>query len=219
MMTAGIGILFFIIMACSFSNLQQAAARHSPIRLSLNRYQLLAGLQLALLNAPVFILGSVFGNQFLMEKTSANLETSAFFSSLIFLGIMIASPIMGYIADKSGNLLMIVIGYFILLFCSIILSLDYSLSYQFYFIIFMLIGAGCSTQNLIYPVLYQHRPDIPSTNMAIASVIFNSLGALLQSGSGLLLKISSFNIIPFALIIIFITGLILLASLRGNDQN
>lgn len=211
MMIACIGIPIFILMAYSFNKINLISSHHRPMKFFINRYQILAGIELALLNAPVFILGSVFGNQYLMEKTAASLEATSRLSSLIFLGIMLASPILGYAADKFGNFILIITGLFILLSCSIILSLDHTYSYHIYFIIFILLGAGCSTQNLIYPLLYRYSPEHPSINMATASLVFNAMGALLQNATGVASTwYQGFNIISFMLIIIFTTGLVLL---------
>ncbi|MBA3537576.1 MAG: MFS transporter [Tatlockia sp.] len=153
----------------------------------INKQAFFAGWHLGLLNTPVFILGSLFGNYYLMSHTDFRLDQAAYFSSALFLGIICGSPIIGYIADKIGSFWVLLSAYFLLIICSLFLVVHLN-SYVSFLLVFFVFGLGSCTQNLIYPLLYKNHPHSYSTTMGTSSLMSNGIGAILQLLFGLLFQ-------------------------------
>jgi MFS family permease len=179
MLIALIGIIFLIIL---FFGLQDAEKSPSVVMPSIKILSLCfrEGLQLGILNSPVFILGSLLGSQFLMQKAQLNLTQAAAASSLIFAGIMVGSPILGMLADKIGSFWILVSGYTGLILGAGILLFSYELAWSHYNVLFFFLGVACCSQNLIYPLIANRYPQSRSTAMATAAIISNGIGAGLQ---------------------------------------
>lgn len=151
------------------------------------RFSLFAGLNLGLLNMPVIILASLFGNHYLMQHVHFNMEQAAYFSSLLFTGIMFGSPMMGFCADKISAVGLLAAGYFGIFVCAFILIFIAQLPYFGYYVLFFVMGVCCCTQNLIYPLIRRKEPVFTSTAMAIAAIVSNSIGACSQQIFGYLI--------------------------------
>jgi MFS family permease len=191
LMIAGLGCLCLLVMFFGLHDNSQPATPTSQIKYSLHKHHIMAGLHIGLLNTPVIIFGSLFGNQYLMHHAKLTLDEAASVSSLIFLGIMFGSPIVGMLADKADSYRLLLAGYIGLIGCLALLLINNHLSYAATVVIFICLGIACCTHNLIYPLTYQHQLSARSTAMAVASLIGNALGALLQIALGILIQFSA----------------------------
>ncbi len=186
---AAIGVMLWLFM---LANLYMEESRCTQIKLKilLSRHSLLAGIHIGLLSTPIFLLGSLFGNQYLMQHYQLNLNQASAISSLIFMGIIIGAPIVGLIAEKVDSIRIILTGYLLLFTLTIILSLNIVLPYSVLSFLFLGLGIASCTQNLIYPIIYYHHPEARSTATGAASVVSNGIGALMQIVVGFLLQYS-----------------------------
>jgi len=206
---SALGFCLMTIMACGLREDKHPPKKSWDFRQLLKKEYLIAGINLGILNSPVYILGSLFGNQYMMSQTNLSLEQAAYFSSLLFTGIIIGSPILGYLADKLGNIKLISMGYIGLIILSMILSVCSSLSYFQYLFIFFGFGFFCCSQNLIYPLIYQ-TSHLRSSGTGIAAIISNGLGAFLQAAFGFITLYSTpqNHSVYQALLLIFILGFV-----------
>ncbi len=141
----------------------------------------LLGGYLGLINFPVFILGSLWGNHILTTTYHFTLKQSAFISSLIFAGIIVGSPIWGLVANKVisyKNIMLVGCGGLILVCLMLIIA---PVNITVISFLFFSLGFFCCTQNMTYFALSKiNSPETLSSATAITSVIFNSIGAVSQ---------------------------------------
>jgi MFS family permease len=179
---------------------------------------IIAGIHIGLLNSPVFLLGSLFGNTWLMHKAHLTLSQAASLSSLLFIGITLGSPLWGFIADKIGSIKVLIIGYMLLFSASFLLTFNVIFSSIELAIIFFSIGFVCCIKNIIYPFISRKNLlHLCSTAMGTASIVSNSMGGVLQIIFGLLMQVTTmhnFSITFFP--IIFLAGLGLLTIYKLN---
>jgi MFS family permease len=206
----GIGLFCLFFMLIVFGN-EKGIKQKFSFKF-FNKINGLAGINLGLLNTPVFVLGSLFGNQYIMKQSALSLEQAAFVSSLLFFGIMIGSPLIGFLADKIGNFLLLMIGYLGLILCTVILIFSSTQLDNYFLLVFFALGFFSCTQNLIYPTIGKKALSSPSASMGIAALIANALGALLQLFFGYLIPYSTLNnpIHYYCLALVFLIGCYLL---------
>ncbi len=207
--TIGFFCLLFLLFFLENNKIQKETF---SFNLKLNKINILSGIHLGFLNTPVVVLGSLFGNYYIMKQSAFNLDQAAFISSLLFLGIIIGSPIIGFLADKIGNFLLLIVGYLGLILCTLALILAPVLSSKYYLVLFFGFGFFGCTQNLIYPLINKKSLSSRSTSMGIAALVANALGAFFQLTFGYILLYSTLinSIEYYFLLLIFISGLYLL---------
>jgi len=105
----GLFCLLFMVLACHDN--EMIISQRQRFKFILSRHAILAELNLGILNAPIFVLGSLFGNQYLIREHHLNISQAASVSSLMFAGMMFGSPLIGYLADKFGHKLILFAGY------------------------------------------------------------------------------------------------------------
>jgi len=209
LMIAAIGFIFLIIVIFNLY-FDEQRVKQTQFNIVFSKHAILSGLHIGILSAPVFVLASLFGNQYLMTQFQLSLSEAAEISSLIFLGIMLGSPVIGWLADFMSNIKLLYLGYLTLILMTGLLSLNLSNQYDILAVMFMGMGIASCTQNLIYPLIYQRHPEARSTAMGVASLVSNGIGALLQISVGLFMQyISQHGMTLFVVMIsIYIAGLI-----------
>ncbi len=196
LITSGIGLVFLFVMVLFLSEAKNkvvtSMSQGALILKSLKRHNIISGISIGLINSPVFILGTLWGNYYLIHTQHISMTQAAGFSSLLFFGIIIGSPFWGFLADKwfgSQRILMLACSGLIVL--SIILLSGKIMPLWMIAGIFFSLGFLCCTQNLIYPYISKNNPDfLISTATGIASLTSNSIGAGLQILFGVLLAYS-----------------------------
>lgn len=180
------GICFIIMEACLYEEdfHPLAALRWQHL---LRPAYLLAGLHLALLSAPVFILGSLFGNQYLIQHANVSLSAASGLSSLIFAGMVAGSLVLRYFAVKYGYKKILAAAYLGLAFCMLLLAYtEYDTIYDFP-MIFIMLGMFACTVKLIYPLICKPHSVLRSTAAGITALVASALGALMQMESGVVI--------------------------------
>lgn len=215
--TVYLGLTCFIVMLLFLSVPPNAQFSVRAITTSIHRKNIYAGIIIGLLSAPIFILGTAWGNEYLIQQQHLTLLHAAFTSALFFLGIIIGSPCWGIIADRwLGFWPTLFIGCIALSVLSLFLGLPEILNIRLIDILFFGIGFFCCVQNLLYVYIEQHNSHMQtSTAIAIAALIANLLGAGMQTGFGILimslpkLNISAITVLPVlsGLSLIILVGL------------
>lgn len=199
LIVSGIGLIcLFIIFLFLCEATNKVVTSISQVKLilkSLKKQNILSGICIGLINSPVFVLGTLWGNYYLVHTQHTTMMQAASLSSLLFVGIITGSPFWGFLADKwLGSWKIMYIACTVLLALSVILLLGKTLPLLTLGIIFFSFGFFCCTQNLVYPHISKNNPDfLISTATGIASLISNSIGAGLQIMFGLILQLKYAN--------------------------
>ncbi|MGB8806989.1 MAG: MFS transporter [Candidatus Rickettsiella isopodorum] len=162
------------------------------INLSLrNKQNTLAGIYTCLLNLPIILLGALWGTLYLtqvhhLEKTQASLV-----ATMIFLGTIIGSPLVGWFSDFIGRRrLLMIIGAMLSLFVLIAIMFIPILHFYSLLILFLLLGFFTSTQIISYPLIAESNPRyLTGTSTSLASILIMGGGAVFQPLFGWLIDL------------------------------
>ena len=144
------------------------------------------------LNLGVYVLASLWGSFYLINKYGFNNNKASEITSLIFLGIIIGAPIWGFFSDKLKNRqnLMIVGALLSAVFVGLITFIS-STSLLILTGLFFLLGVSCSAQVLSYPVIAENnKQDCISLATGFSGLIINLIGAVIQPLFGVLLTMN-----------------------------
>ncbi len=157
-----------------------------------NPHTLCCGIYTCFLNLPLMILGAVWGSLFLTQAHQIDHSIASFIVSLICIGTIVGSPIVGFIDGKLGNRYKLMSNACILSFLCIITILALPKgSYISFSILFFFLGFFTSAQSLGYPEITEKSPsNSTGTSMGIAALIIMGLPALIQPISGALLELN-----------------------------
>lgn len=114
----------------------------------------LIGLYISVMNLPLFILGALWGSLYLIQTYSLSNTQAGEIISMIFLGMIIGSPFMGWLSDrlKSRKLPMMFFAIMMLLTLSSLIFITHK-NYYTLFLIFFGIGFFCSAHILGYSLI------------------------------------------------------------------
>lgn len=154
---------------------------HSLKKSSSKLQNWLCGLYTGCLNLPVMMIGALWGNLYLMQGRGFSTTQAGNITSLIFFGLIIGAPLMGWLSDrlKSRRKLMLISSYVIFL---VILGIIYlPLSTIALSISFFALGILSGAQVLSYPIVSEsNSPHLESTCLGLVAVIVNIGGAASQ---------------------------------------
>ena len=191
-----------------------------------NKQNWLCAIFAGLLNLPVMVLGALWGGYYLIHVHHLNNEQASFINSMIFFGMIIASPLIGWLSDKMhSRKIPMLIGSFL----SVIMSLGlfyFSHSFLELSILFFMIGFVCTTQIISFSVVTENA-EVKSVSIAMGfvSIVFYLIGAVGNPLFGYLMSLHSgdqidsllpnlFFILSFA--ISFLMALFLKESFKNN---
>ncbi len=150
----------------------------------------LCALYASLLNLPLILLGALWGTLYLTHETGLNTTQAAWVLSMIYLGLMIGSPVVGWISDRipSRKKPMILGALFsLILICLIFFACH--LSFYMLLILFLSLSVMTSAQVLSYPTISESNlPSVESTSLGFASIIIMGGGAVAQPLFGWLVE-------------------------------
>jgi len=162
------------------------------IRLVLfNKYNWFGGLYTSLLNLPVFLLGALWGIEYLVQVHHITAVQASYATTCFFLGVIVGSPSFGWFSDYIGRRVMPMIVGAILsaIVLSILLFISHFSLSQLIFL-FFLIGFVTSSQVLSYPAIAELNPIIlTGTAISIESMIIMISGAIIQPFFGWLIEL------------------------------
>ena len=175
-------ILFFLLLTiCKEQpgkNIQ--SANSISIRTIMNLNNIKIAILTALLNLPIIVLGSVWGNTYLTNTQNMTSNQASLISSLLFIGMIFGSPLSGYVSDfihsrKKTTL----IGTLLSLFITTSILIFHISSIIILSILFLLLGIFASTQTASYTL-------IAETNTESTKATATSLAAVLVLISGVI---------------------------------
>ena len=140
----------------------------------------LSGIYISLINLPMFVL-SVWGTLYLVQEHGLTRILASTATMLMFVGLMIGSPLAGWISDKVGRRkIPMIVG--AILSILVILALMFTPTMPVYaeLALYFVLGIIISAQVIGYPVIAESNPPaITATATGIASLLIFAAGALL----------------------------------------
>ncbi len=142
----------------------------------------LCGIFTCLLNLPLFILGGFVGSMFLETTHGLTHTTASYVTSMIFMGLIVGCPIMGWLSDRIGlRKPPMIIG--------AIVSIAVMLSIMFLpvhsvsglMLLFLVLGFVTSTQVISYPVVAESNSRLlTATCVSVVSLTTIGGGAVFE---------------------------------------
>jgi len=124
-----------------------------------NAQNWLAGLYTSLMNLPIFILGALWGGLYLSQVHGLAPQQASYVTSMIFLGTMVGSPVMGWISDSlRRRRIVMALGALAALVALLCLMYVPALTMAQLMGLFFLIGFITSTQVISYPLIAESNP-------------------------------------------------------------
>ncbi|SRR5579883_3192034 len=147
-----------------------------------NPFNWLAGLYTSLLNLPVFLLGALWGINYLVHVHHLTTVQGSYATTIFFLGVIFGSPAFGWFSDHLGRrVLPMIIGAIASLIVILVLMYAPNLSLFSIIGLFFLIGFVTSSQVLSYPTIAELNPiALTSTAVSIDSMLIMTSGAIFQ---------------------------------------
>ncbi len=157
----------------------------------INRQNWSCGIYTALLNLPIFLLGAVWGMPYLTQVHHLSVTQASLVTSMLFLGTIIGSPIIGWTSDKVGlrkKPMLIGAVITLLLICSVLYLPQLTLLTLIF--LFFAIGFTSSTQIISYPTVAESNPAfLTATSVSVVSFSCISAGGIFQYLFGKLMDI------------------------------
>lgn len=184
---AGLGVLILVLIIAlvrdfpSSPHLTAASPSHSHsvqfkqlIKLTLlNKQNWLAGFYASLLNLPILLFGALWGSLYLMQIHGLTPNQSTNVTMMLFLGVIIGSPLAGWISDRLAlRKQPMIIGAAISLVVTLLIIFMPGLSELMLLLLFFLLGMTTSTQIIAYPLIAEsNSPTITASAEGMASTI------------------------------------------------
>lgn len=153
---------------------------------------ILCALYTSLMNMPIVVLGAMAGSIYLTQTYNLSREEASYSMSLLFLGTLIGSPLVGsfsdYISRKRGIMILGTI-----LSLAVMLALLYipSMSINCVLCLFFILGFLTSTQILTYPMVAENNPpELTATAVSVISIMAQGGPIIYQNLFGHLLQIN-----------------------------
>jgi MFS family permease len=204
-MNGGLGIIIFIAIAfvvqdrppgthadehAEKAKLQSLGFVRCLKLVLLNYNNWFGGIYTSLLNLPVFLLGGLWGVRYLVQAHHFTEVQASYANSMLFVGVIVGSPLYGWISDHVGRrCLPMIIGAILSLIVVMILMYMPTLSLPTVMLLFFLIGLVTSSQVLTYPTIAELNPSsLTGTAVSIASMTIMLSGVIFQPLFGWILE-------------------------------
>lgn len=153
------------------------------IKLTLaNSQNWLCGIYAALMNLPSILLGAMWGNLYLVQIHNVSKSTAANITSLIFYGIILGSPLTGWLSNFIGRKLVLMYSAGLLASVSLLIISYVKVPVMFIAVLFFLLGIANSAQLLSYTIAAEINPNyLESTSASFISTLINLSGAVFQT--------------------------------------
>ena len=191
---AGFLMLFVIILfvrdfprgteaffAKQHESLEKLGFWHALTQTVANAQNWLAGIYTSLINIPVFLLGSTWGAWYLMQTQHLSDIDASYVTSMLFVGLVIGSPVIGWISDfiEYRKMPMIVGAISSIVVIAAIMYIPH-LSFVDLLCLFFALGFVISAQILGYPLIAESNPNmLVGTAEGLASTLIMAGGFLI----------------------------------------
>ncbi len=138
----------------------------------------LSGFFICLINLPISVLGALFGISYLVQVHRLTYMASAGIISMLFIGVIVGSPIFGYLSDKlQRRKPPMILGAFLCLFLMLVILYMPNIQSGFLYLLFFLLGFTSASQVIGFPVITEsNRPRVSATATGLAVLIIAGVG-------------------------------------------
>lgn len=176
-----LGLTMLIVMFFWIKERPHAAAKEVPAPINilsaakkayLNTQYLRAALYASLMNMAIAVFGAMMGTLYLVQRLEINASEASLINSMLFLGSIIGSPLVGWISDKMGlrvlPMKMGVLASLLVLIAILYLPVSYSLMA----FLFFLLGFFTSAQVISYALVAESSsPAMTATAVSVISIL------------------------------------------------
>lgn len=194
---AGIGVfvfaliyLFVVDTRSKGEAINQSIPLIQGIKRSIMSTQNIAcGVYTGMMNLPIMLLGAMWGSLFLTQVHGMSLIEASFVTSMVCMGTIVGSPIVGYISDKIAKRKPVMVaGALSSLALFAVIGLTKESDPILFAFLFFCLGLTTSSQVLGYPLISENNPpELTGTSMGIAGMIIMGSALILQPISGMLI--------------------------------
>ncbi len=149
----------------------------------------LCGIYACLLNLPIYLLGGIWGIQYLQHLHGISNTQASFVTSMLFIGTVFGSPLVGWISDQlRRRRILMIIGAVLSLTTILIIMLFDHLSLSALMFMFFVLGLVTATQIISYPFVAENNPKLlTATSVSVVSISVLSGGAIFEPFFGWLM--------------------------------
>ena len=150
------------------------------------------GIFASLLNLPIFVFGALWGIMYLSQIFNLDGIQASLICSMLYFGMLIGSPVFGYISDKLHlRKTPMLFGALLCLVSVTIVLKSPDLSFSSLMFMFFLIGFGSSAQILAYPTITEINPlALNGSALSLGSTLIMAGGAIFQPMVGWLIELN-----------------------------
>lgn len=202
---AGFGLMVWMILWCCLKNhpnyqypidkknLSRNTVINNALTIVCNQQNWWLALYTCFLNLPIILLGEVWGVAYLSNQNGLDTLHAANVVSMIYVGTIVGSPLIGLLSDKMRNRkILMMISAMISLVITLVVIFDPRLSFVGLASLFFLIGFFTSTQLLSYPLIVSKNPhELTTSALGFASIIVMGGGGIFQPVFGWLVDRTS----------------------------
>lgn len=142
--------------------------------------------------ASISAFGGLWAIPFLKQAHHFSIEAASYASSMVYMGIILLGPIIGHLADRTGNRkLILLIFTFSALCLFLLITYMQNLHYIYVFILMLLLGGALSAHLLTYTLAIDlNSRKVKGTALALTNFLVFFVSSLIQTLVGFLLDIN-----------------------------
>jgi MFS family permease len=206
MLALGLGGIVIAIISFIFINYEKMptvkfASSSSLLTIKKSLYKIISNpqswmiaLYACLMWMPMSGFASLWGVSFLMKADGLGENTAALLCSLMWLGLAIASPLLGLVSSLLSNKRVLLITSSLLGFIAFALIVEFQWNSLFLSVLLLMAGAGCAGQALSFAVVNENNDkDVKATAIAFNNMAVVISGAIVQPLIGYLISTTHFS--------------------------
>lgn len=179
MLVGFLGIILVTIMAVgiqdkkgSKNNISHSISFKTIAKIYVNNQYIKAALYTSLLNMPIAVFGAFMGKLYLVQRFNITEEYASLINSMLFLGAIFGSPIIGAISDKLGKRVLPMRCGIIAALVVLFLTLYGNFSPNVMLLLFFLLGFLTSAQIISYALVAENSPKhLTATAISVISIL------------------------------------------------
>lgn len=191
-----VGILLFLLMQLTFKHQNNLLNVNVTKAASCSQYfsglikaatmlaNYLCGVYICLMSLPLMIYGMLWGDDYLETHYALSSIDASFASGMLFIGLIIGFPIVGWVSDKFINRIWtMVLGALLTFILMLLFANAGHLSFFIICLLLLFVGFFSASQSIGYTVIGEINPKaINSSAMGFSNVILMFLTASIQLG-------------------------------------
>lgn len=195
-----IGVIIYIIMYLFISNYSEKnnnIKKNNSFFFSFkniikNNKNWYCGIYISLLNLPIFLLGALYSNIYLVQIHCLSHNESSIVTTMLFIGMLIGSILMGNISSKNYyRIIFMVLGVCLCIFTVFLLIMINKINFLILLFIYFFMGFSSSAQIIAYPIIIENNNiNIVGSSGSFCSMLIIIGGAIFQPIFGYIIQIN-----------------------------